>query len=451
VSAKLTVFIVDDEPQVARAAAVMLRSAGMETVVFERGQTALDALRDRVPQAALLDLMLPDLDGIELLRRMREIAPEMPVVMMSGQGTVRTAVEALKLGAYDFVEKPFDAGRLQSAMNRALECGRLRRQVSALESELGEQYRMVGESVELAQVRELVRRVAPTRVNVLITGESGAGKELVARALHMLSPRKGEPFVALNCAAIPKELVESELFGHERGAFTGAEQSRKGKLEEADGGTFLLDEVGDMSMAAQAKSLRFLENSEVQRVGRNEPVLLDVRVIAATNKDLPEAIKAGQFREDLYHRLNVVTIDVPPLRRRPADIETLAEHFLAEFCRRHNRALVFAPGCGDVLRAHSWPGNVRELRNVVERTVVLGRSNPLSPQELRGFIGITAPVSGGGTLAEVTTRAERAAVEQALAASGGCVATAARMLGIERPSLYRIMKRHGLSTKPEAS
>jgi len=282
---------------------------------------------------------------------------------------------------------------------------------------------------------------------VLITGESGVGKELVARAIHLESPRQAEPFVALNCAAIPRELIESELFGHERGAFTGAEAARKGKLEEADKGTLFLDEVADMSPAAQAKLLRFLEHPEVERLGSNQPVLLDVRVLAATNKDLAERIKGGSFRDDLFHRLNVVTIRVPPLRERPEDIEELTAFFLERFCRQTNRALSLSPECMRILRSFDWPGNVRELRNLVERVVVLARANPVEPDELRSFLSIDTSVRQDGTLRAALDRAEREAVERALAAEGGAVSAAARALGVERASLYRIMRRHGLPTE----
>jgi two-component system nitrogen regulation response regulator NtrX len=442
------VFVVDDEPLLAKALCAMLHRAGCETSAFASGPSMLAVLGQTRPQAVLLDLMLPEMDGIEVLRRIREIAPDLPVVMMSGQGTIRAAVDALKLGAFDFLEKPIDLSRLETTLARALEWARLRHQVSVLRAELAERFRMVGNSKALEQVRDLISRAAPTTAGVLITGESGVGKELVARAIHFQSLRAAEPFVALNCAAIPKELIESELFGHERGAFTGAEAARKGKLQEADKGTLFLDEVADMSLAAQAKLLRFLEHPEVERLGSNESILLDVRVLAATNKNLAGCIKDGSFREDLFHRLNVVTIRVPALRERLEDIEALTAFFLDRYCRQNNRVLSLAPECQAVLRGHDWPGNVRELRNLVERVVVLARTNPVEPDELGRALG-TVPVRGqspepDGTLRAALDRTEREMVEQALAAGHGNVSAAARALGVERASLYRVMKRHGI-------
>jgi len=443
-SSRPLVYVVDDEPAVAKMLCMMLSRAGCEAIPFSTGPAALETLGRTLPRLVLLDLVLPGMDGIEVLRRIREVAPDLPVVMVSGQGTIKAAVEAIKLGSFDFLEKPIDQHRLEAAVTRALECAGLRRQVNVLRAELAGRYRMVGSSRALTEVRDLIGRAAPTVASVLITGESGVGKELVARAIHLQSLRRAEPFVALNCAAIPKELIESELFGHERGAFTGAEAARKGKLQEADKGTLFLDEVADMSLAAQAKLLRFLEHPEVERLGSNDPILLDVRVIAATNKDLAARIKDGSFREDLYHRLNVVMIKVPALRERLEDIEELTAFFLERFCRQYNRVLSLAPECLAVLRSHDWPGNVRELRNLVERVAVLARTNPVEPDELRSFLGVETPVRQDGTLKAALDRAEREAVEGALAAEGGIVSAAARALGVERASLYRIMKRHGI-------
>jgi len=443
-SSRPLVFVVDDEPPVAKLLCLMLKRAGYEAASFSTGPAALGALKRTPPQLVLLDLVLPEMDGIEVLRRIRETAPHTAVVMVSGQGTVKAAVDALRLGASDFLEKPVDQHRLGASLTRALECSELRRQVNVLQAELAERFRIVGKSKALGRVRDLISRAAPTTASVLIAGESGVGKELVARAIHMQSPRQTEPFVALNCAAIPKELIESELFGHERGAFTGAEAARKGKLQEADKGTLFLDEVADMSLAAQAKLLRFLENPEVERLGSNHSVLLDARMLAATNKNLAACIKDGSFRDDLFHRLDVVTIKVPALRERLADIEELVAFFLDRFCRRYNRVLGLAPECLPVLRSHDWPGNVRELRNLVERIVVLARTDPVEPDELRSFLGAEIPVRQDGTLRAALDQAEREVVERALAATDGVVSEAARALGVGRASLYRIMKRHGI-------
>jgi DNA-binding NtrC family response regulator len=439
------VFVIDDEPLVAKALSGMVRQAGCEATVFATGPAALAALNEVRPQLVTLDLAMPEMDGLEVLRRIREVAPDLPVVMVSGKGTIRAAVSALKFGAFDFLEKPVDQDRLEAALARALECSQLRRQVSVLRAELVERFRMVGRSRALGDVQNLIGRAAPTTASVLIIGETGVGKELVARALHLQSLRQAEPFVALNCAAIPKELIESELFGHERGAFTGAEAARRGKLQAADKGTLFLDEVADMSLAAQAKLLRFLDHREVERLGSNEPVQLDVRVIAATNKNLAACVKDGSFREDLHHRLNVVTIKVPALRERLEDTEELTAFFLECFCRQNNRALSFAPECLPVLRSHDWPGNVRELRNLVERVVVLARTNPVEPGELQSFLDVETQMRQDGTLKVALDRTEREAVQGALAAEGGVVSAAAQRLGVERRSLYRIMKRHGIA------
>ena len=447
-SSRPLAFVVDDEPLVAKMLCMMLSRAGCEATAFSNGPAALAALNQTRPQLVLLDLAMPGMDGIEVLRRIRETAPDVEVVMVSGQGTIKAAVDALKLGASDFLEKPIDQCRLEAALTRTLECSELRRQVNVLRAELAERFRMVGNSKALRQVRDLINRAAPTTASVLITGESGVGKELVARAIHLQSPRQAEPFVALNCAAIPKELIENELFGHERGAFTGAEVAHKGKLQEADKGTLFLDEIADMSLAAQAKLLRFLEHPEVERLGSNHSVLLDVRILAATNRNLAACIKDGSFREDLFHRLNVVTIKVPALRERPEDIEDLTAFFLERFCRRYNRALSLAPEYLPGLHSHEWPGNVRELRNLVERVVVLARTNPVEPDELRCFLGDDSPVRQDGTLKAALDRAECEAVERALAAGGGVVCAAAHALGVERASLYRIMKRHGIPHEP---
>jgi PAS domain S-box-containing protein len=332
----------------------------------------------------------------------------------------------------------------------ALTSGRLQQQVGRLRQELEGQYRMVGDSPEIQHVRNLITRVAPTRASVLITGESGVGKELVARAIHLKSPRVAETFAALNCAAIPRELIESELFGYEKGAFTGAGSSRMGKLQEADNGTLFLDEVGDMSPETQAKLLRFLENMEIQRLGGSKTVHLDVRLISATNKDLPAGIKEGKFREDLYHRLNVVTIDVPPLRERTGDIELLTTYFLDRYGSDHGRIVSLTPESRQVLRSYAWPGNVRELRNIIEHAVIMAETNPVESEELRSFLGAEAKVPTNGNLKVALERAEREAAERALAQTKGDIAEAAAILGIVPTSLYRIMKRFGFATPSEA-
>jgi two-component system nitrogen regulation response regulator NtrX len=406
----------------------------------------LAAIKTRQPDLLALDLVLPDASGIEVLKKARRIAPTLPVIMMAERVSVTTAVAALKLGATDFIESPRDPGRVLVASRHALETTELQRQLEHLRDELQERYKMVGESAGMKRVWSLIRRVAPTMASVLITGESGVGKELVARAVHLQSPRAARPFVPLNCAAIPKELIESELFGHEKGAFTGAGTARAGKIQEAEAGTLFLDEIGDLILPAQAKLLRFLNDSEVQRVGSSGVIHLDVRIVAATNKDLPELIKQNLFRDDLYHRLNVVTIEVPPLRERTSDIELLANFFLDHFCADYGRIVRFAPESWLALKEYAWPGNIRELRNLIERVVILAETNPVEAEELRSFLGAEAKVPTDGTLKVALERAERDAVERVMAQTSNNVAEAAAILGIVRPSLYRIMKRYGIAS-----
>jgi len=450
VKPSLLVYIVDDDARLREMLHLLLGDAGYECECFPDGGSFLPALRRKSPDLVLLDLVLPDADGVDLLRKALELQPELPVVMMSGQGTIKAAVETVQLGAFDFLEKPLDAGRVKLSVRNALASGQLQKQVGRLKDELAEQFRMIGDSPALTKVRDLVDRVAPTSASVLIMGESGVGKELVARAIHLGSPRAFEAFVALNCAAVPRELIESELFGYEKGAFTGATGARKGKLQEADCGTLFLDEVADMSLETQARLLRFLENTEIQKLGGTGTIKLDVRVIAATNKDLPACVKQGVFREDLFHRLNVVNIRVPPLHERREDIEALAAHFLDHYCRSHNRPLQFGPDCWPVLKAYRWPGNVRELRNVIERVVVLSLTNPIEGDELRTFLDQPARPDADGTLEEAAARGEREAVERALEQASGNMTEAARILGIERQSIYRVIRRYNI-TRPVRS
>jgi Nif-specific regulatory protein len=315
-----------------------------------------------------------------------------------------------------------------------------------LRERLGVQSQIVGNSTAIKQVAEEIVRASASNATLLIRGESGVGKELVARAIHLQSPRAARPFVPLNCAAIPKDLIESELFGHEKGAFTGAGTARMGKIQEADAGTLFLDEIGDLSLSAQAKLLRFLNDSEVQRVGGNTVIHLDARVVAATNKDLHELIKQNLYRDDLYHRLNVVTIEVPPLRERLSDIELLTTFFLDRFCADYGRIVSFAPESWLALKTYPWPGNIRELRNLIERVVILAETNPVEAEELRSFLGAEAKVPTDGTLKVAIERAERETVERVMEQTQNNVAEAAAILGIVRPSLYRIMKRYGIAS-----
>ena len=443
---KQLIYVACGDPPTASALDKALTEGGYACRLFPDGRTVLAAIKDKLPNLLALDLVLPDASGIEVLKKAHRIAPTLPVIMMAERVSVTTAVAALKLGATDFIESPRDPGRVLVAARHALETTELQRQLEHLRDELQERYKMVGESAGMKQVWSLIRRVAPTTASVLVIGESGVGKELVARAVHLQSPRAARPFVPLNCAAIPKELIESELFGHEKGAFTGAGTARPGKIQEAEAGTLFLDEIGDLSLPAQAKLLRFLNDSEVQRVGGSGIIHLDVRIVAATNKDLQELIKQSLFRDDLYHRLNVVTIEVPPLRERVSDIEMLANFFLDHFCADYGRIVRFDPESWHALKEYTWPGNIRELRNLIERVVILAETNPVEAEELRSFLGAEAKVPTDGTLKVALERAERDAVERVMAQTENNVAEAAAILGIVRPSLYRIMKRYGIAS-----
>jgi two-component system response regulator HydG len=392
---------------------------------------------------------LEQLDGVTICLVAADPAQlETPRKMIQHLQEQRRKLAASLAALRDSEGKAGDLARLTAGS--AITSGRLRQQVGRLRKELEGQFRMVGDSPALQHVRGLIARVAPTTASVLVTGESGVGKELVARAVHLRSPRAGEAFVALNCAAIPQELIESELFGHEKGAFTGADTARAGKIQEADAGTLFLDEIGDLSLPAQAKLLRFLNDSEVQRVGGSGVIRLDVRIVAATNKNLQEIIALNAFREDLYHRLNVVTIEVPPLRKRISDIEPLATFFLDRYCADYGRIVSFAPESLRTLKEYAWPGNIRELRNLIERVVILAETNPVEAEELRSFLGAEAKVPTDGTLKVALERAERDAVEKVMAQTQNNVAEAAAILGIVRPSLYRIMNRYGIASPTQS-
>ncbi len=447
---KQLIYVACGDHPTASALDKVLTEGGYACRLFADGQSVLAAIKAQLPNLLALDLVLPDASGIEVLKKARRVAPNLPVIMMAERVSVTTAVAALKLGATDFIESPRDPGRVLVAARHALETTELQRQLEHLRDELQERYKMVGESAGMKQIWNLIRRVAPTTASVLITGESGVGKELVARAIHLQSPRAARPFIPLNCAAIPKELIESELFGHEKGAFTGAATARAGKIQEADAGTLFLDEIGDLSLPAQAKLLRFLNDSEVQRVGGSAVIHLDVRIVAATNKDLQELIKQNLYRDDFYHRLNVVTIEVPPLRERADDIELLATFFLDHFCADYGRIISFDPESWHALKEYTWPGNIRELRNLIERVVILAETNPVEAEELRSFLGAEAKVPTDGTLKVALERAERDAVERVMAQTQNNVAEAAAILGIVRPSLYRIMKRYGIASPTQA-
>jgi DNA-binding NtrC family response regulator len=381
-----TVLIVDDERNILLTLNQALQLEGYRTELAAGAQLALDVIAARPVDVVLMDVKMPDLDGVAALERIRALKPELPVIMMSGHGTIDTAVKATQLGARDFLEKPISRDRLLLALRNALEHQRIVEELEALRAEVG-RYDMVGQGAAMQRVYALIQRAAPSEGRVLITGENGTGKELIARAVHQHSRRQKGPFVKLNCAAVPHELIESELFGHEKGAFTGALTARRGKFEAAHEGTLFLDEVGDMPPAMQAKLLRVLQEGELERVGGHETLMVDVRVIAATNKDLEREIERGRFREDLYFRLNVVQIHAPPLRERKDDLASLLDAFLEDSCRKNGRrALRLTPDATQRMLAYDYPGNVRELKNLVERLAILCEGPLVSGAEAEALL-----------------------------------------------------------------
>ncbi|MGD8321045.1 MAG: sigma-54 dependent transcriptional regulator [Gemmatimonadota bacterium] len=445
-------LIVDDERSIRDALVQVFEYEGHEVRGASDGPEALEAAAGMRPDVIFLDVKMPGMDGLEVLTRLREADPSLLVVMISGHGTIDTAVEATRKGAYDFLEKPLDTSRLLVTLKRALELRGLTASMEALRNQVEARYQIVGSSYSVRQVLERVERVAPTDARVLITGENGTGKELVARAIHRLSQRAEAPFVEVNCAAIPSELIESALFGHIKGSFTGAVADRAGKFEQADGGTLFLDEIGDMSLAAQAKVLRALEQGVVTRVGGSRAIEVDVRVIAATNKDLSEEISESRFREDLFYRLNVVPIDVPPLRERREDIPMLVQHFARQMAGAAQvGSRTFSDEAVERLASLEWPGNVRELRNTVERLLILSAGEQVKPQDVdllvpgrSGGSGLGGELLSAETFAEFKDRAERAYILQKLRENDWNVAETARRMDMPRSNLYKKIEKYGL-------
>jgi two-component system nitrogen regulation response regulator NtrX len=447
-------LVVDDEANLRLMLEAVLADEGFEVRQAPSGADALAAIPTFEPELALVDLVLGDgPDGIALLEQLKARHPDIVVVMMSGQATLADAVKATKLGAFQFLEKPVSQENVVAAARAGLELARARAENRALRAALeGEEWSIVGSSEALAQVRRAIAQVAPTRSRVLITGESGTGKELVARAIHAQSPRARAPLVSLNCAAVPRDLVESELFGHEKGAFTGATARRSGKFELAHGGTLFLDEIGELEAQAQAKLLRVIETGVVERVGGSSGRTVDVRLVAATNRDLEAEAAAGRFRQDLFFRLNVFPIRMPALRDRLEDLPELLRHLAERIARQCNRApRTFGQDAVLRLRQHHWPGNVRELANLIERLTIIGQG-AVTPAELDAILGGRPAAAGPARSAPEAPRDigaaldgyERALIESALAASGGNVAEAARRLATDRSNLHRRMRRLGI-------
>ncbi|MFP6663945.1 MAG: sigma-54 dependent transcriptional regulator [Deltaproteobacteria bacterium] len=449
------ILIVDDEVGIRESLRLILEDSFTLSVAAS-GEEALTLAERNRPDAVLLDVVLPGIDGLETLERLRSRYPEVPVIMLTATRTVKTAVTAIKLGAYDYVQKPFEMDDLRILLANATRTAELEREVDELRAEVGRRYHLgniIGRSEPMQRIFKQVSMVAPLRTTVLILGESGTGKELIARALHHQSPRAGKPMTALNCAAIPETLVESELFGHERGAFTGADRQRLGLFETAHHGTIFLDEIGELLPSVQAKLLRVLENGEFLRVGGQKPVSVDVRIIAATNRKLEEAIEDGSFRSDLYYRLNVVALELPPLRDRCDDLPSLMQHFLkAKTADLGCAERTFAPATIELMKRYRWPGNVRELENLIERLLVFSAPGPIQPDELPAAFGRDLPQPGGAnartdvlsgekTLGEAVDEFERTLIEEALQQADFNQTRAADLLGTTRRILkYRMDK-----------
>ena len=447
------ILVVDDEPEIRSVLSGVLEDEGYVVNAAASGEAALEALPDGDFDLVLLDVWLPGMDGMEVLARIQELPPagRPEVVMISGHGSVEAAVKATKVGAFDFLEKPLSIEKVLVAAKNAVARRSLELENTRLKGDVGSRYRIIGESVPIKALRQQLSLMAATNGRVLIFGESGTGKELVAHALHALSPRANEPFVEVNCAAIPEELIESELFGHTKGSFAGAVEAKTGKFQKADGGALFLDEVADMSLRTQSKVLRALEEQRFEPLGALESVNVDVRVIASTNKNLEDEIERGNFREDLFYRLNVVPFVMPPLRERREDIALLADHFLREFTTAYGRKpKELTPEAYEILREYHWPGNVRELRNLIERIVILNPQVRVDARHIplnAGRRPADRPSQRFGSLQEVREAAERDYILKKLEETSGNVSRTAELLGLERSNLYRKMRTLGIGPK----
>jgi DNA-binding NtrC family response regulator len=452
---KPRILIIDDDPGTLQSLSRALALEGLTALTASSASRALERLAEEPVDAVLSDVVMPEMDGLELLARIRERAPDLPVVLMSGQPSLETAIKATRLGALDFVEKPVGLDRLLLTLRNALRLDRAERENRELKRYWEEELALVGDSPPIRTLRSLIERAAPSDVPILILGENGTGKELAARAIHDLSPRRGRAFVKMNCAAVPGELVESELFGHEKGAFSGAVAQRRGRFEQADGGTLLLDEIGDMPAAMQAKLLRALQDGEITRVGGSGELKVNVRVISATNRRMEAMLAEGRFREDLYYRISTLSLEVPALRERPQDIPALAAHFAAAACRRNQwRARRLSDEALDLLRRQPWRGNVRELKNVVERALILSGNDPLTAEDVRVALPAPPPspapaIPTEGALRDLVDAFERDVIRERLKVTSGHVTNAAKSLGLERSHLYKKCKQLGIDIREE--
>lgn len=438
-------MVVDDEVSICESLQDWLKDIGYDVVTASNGVEALQMAQKEKPDIIIADLVMPGIDGIELTKRIKELSPDIPIIIITAYGSIATAIAAIKEGAYDYIEKPFCPERVELLIKKLVEHQKLIKENVSLRQKLEDRYRfenIIAKSNRMQQIFEVVKIVAKSNVTVLITGESGTGKELIARAIHNLSPRRERPFVAVSCAALPETLLESELFGHEKGSFTGAIAQKKGKFEYANKGSLFLDEIGEISANTQVHLLRVIEGKEFTRVGGNEPVTVDVRIISATNKDLKKAVEQGQFREDLYYRLNVVTIDLPPLRERKEDIPLLAEHFLKRFSLENQKEITgFSPEAKEFLLKYNWPGNVRELENAIERAVILAKDSLITLADLAYQNLPLTPVSNNKSLKEL----EKSHIWTVLKETKGNFSQAAKILGITRMTLYNKVKEYNLT------
>ena len=447
---KPRILVVDDEEPIRKTLRMALEYEGYEVAEASSGQEGLALIEREPPDLVFLDIKMPGMDGLEVLEKLAEKPPSPPVIMVSGHGTIQTAVQATKLGAFDFIEKPLETEHVLLAVRNALNRKELEEEVGRLRLKFERRYQMVGPSMALEKVREAIKRSAPTNATVLITGESGTGKELVARAIHTNSQRSRGPFVQVNCAAIPEDLIESELFGHEKGSFTGATAKQIGKFEQAHRGTIFLDEVGDMSARTQAKVLRVLQEGEVERVGSQTTIKVDVRVLAATNKDLKSEIEAGTFREDLFFRLSVIPIHTPSLRERREDIEPLISHFVQTFASEDNlRPKGFSAEATQRLASYAWNGNVRELRNTVERLLIMAPGETIGtpdlPETIRYGDETQAEGEGTSTLREFKETSERSFLVSKLRENGWNISQTAQVIGTPRSNLYKKLEQYKIS------
>ncbi len=447
-----SILVVDDENSIRLSLEGILEDEGFRTSFAATGEECLSIIQTEDPDLVLLDIWMPGIDGLETLKKIRKMRPQQLVVMMSGHGSIETAVKATRLGAFDFIEKPLSLEKVLLSIQNAMKIGQLVAENKALKEKIGHDYQMIGNSAAIDQLKQQIKMAAPSSGWVLINGENGTGKELVARAIHQQSTRSDKPFVEINCAAIPEELIESELFGHEKGSFTGATAARRGKFDQANGGTLFLDEIGDMSLKTQAKILRILQEHKFDRVGGNRTIEVDVRVIAATNKNLQEEIKSGKFREDLFFRLNVLPFQVPPLRNRKDDIPLLCQHFLHFFCGKESREIkAISEEALAALQAYNWPGNVRELKNLIERLVIMtpGKTIRLSDlplsinqnnlhNEQQQFNAIEMPAS----YREAKELFEKQFLEKKLSENNWNVSKTAEEIGLERSNLHRKIKQY---------